>query len=108
MDELPPEALGVEAVDDFTFVIRLTGPTPYLPGLLKALPAPLLAVAAAVAASAIFDLPIAYVSVPQELSGLIRLPTLESVSLLQHSSGAYEPVIRSKSVLETSGSLRSS
>jgi oligopeptide transport system substrate-binding protein len=33
--ELPPEDLGVEAVDDDTFVIRLTGPTPYLPGLLN-------------------------------------------------------------------------
>ncbi|MGI9344226.1 MAG: peptide ABC transporter substrate-binding protein [Gammaproteobacteria bacterium] len=33
--ELPPEKLGVEAVDDYTFVIRLTGPTPYLPGLLN-------------------------------------------------------------------------
>ncbi|MFQ5635947.1 MAG: ABC transporter substrate-binding protein, partial [Gammaproteobacteria bacterium] len=33
--ELPPGALGVEAVDDHTFVIRLTGPTPYLPGLLN-------------------------------------------------------------------------
>ena len=33
--ELPPEELGVEAVDDYTFVIRLNGPTPYLPGLLN-------------------------------------------------------------------------
>jgi len=33
--EVPPEELGVEAVDDYTFVIRLTGPTPYLPGLLN-------------------------------------------------------------------------
>lgn len=33
--ELPPEELGVEAVDEYTFVIRLTGPTPYLPGLLN-------------------------------------------------------------------------
>jgi oligopeptide transport system substrate-binding protein len=33
--ELPPEDLGVEAIDDFTLVIRLTGPTPYLPGLLN-------------------------------------------------------------------------
>ena len=33
--ELPPEKLGVEALDDYTLVIRLTGPTPYLPGLLN-------------------------------------------------------------------------
>ncbi|NND36812.1 MAG: peptide ABC transporter substrate-binding protein, partial [Gammaproteobacteria bacterium] len=33
--EKPPEELGVEAVDDYTFVIRLNGPTPYLPGLLN-------------------------------------------------------------------------
>ena len=32
--ELPPEALGAEAVDDRTFVIRLETPTPYLLGLL--------------------------------------------------------------------------
>ncbi|HHQ15066.1 MAG TPA: peptide ABC transporter substrate-binding protein [Chromatiales bacterium] len=32
--ELPPDALGVEAVDDHTLVIRLRAPTPYLPGLL--------------------------------------------------------------------------
>jgi len=31
----PPEALGVQAPDAHTFVIRLTGPTPYLPGLLN-------------------------------------------------------------------------
>ncbi len=33
--EQPPETLGVEAVDAHTLVIRLTGPTPYLPGLLN-------------------------------------------------------------------------
>jgi len=33
--ELAPEALGVTAVDAHTLVIRLTGPTPYLPGLLN-------------------------------------------------------------------------
>jgi len=33
--EVPPEELGVEALDDRTLVIRLTGPTPYLPGLLN-------------------------------------------------------------------------
>jgi len=33
--EKPPEALGVEALDAFTLVIRLTGPTAYLPGLLN-------------------------------------------------------------------------
>ena len=32
--ELPPEALGVEAVDDRTLVIRLKGPTPYFLELL--------------------------------------------------------------------------
>ncbi len=32
--DLPPEALGVEAVDDRTLVIRLETPTPYLLGLL--------------------------------------------------------------------------
>ncbi|WP_421792328.1 peptide ABC transporter substrate-binding protein [Hyphobacterium sp.] len=32
--EMPPEAVGVEAVDDDTFVIRLENPAPYLPGLL--------------------------------------------------------------------------
>ena len=32
--DLPPEALGVEAIDDRTFVIRLETPTPYLLGLL--------------------------------------------------------------------------
>jgi len=31
----PPESLGVEALDTFTLVIRLNGPTPYLPGLLN-------------------------------------------------------------------------
>jgi len=33
--EKPPETLGVEALDPHTLVIRLTGPTPYLPGLLN-------------------------------------------------------------------------
>ena len=33
--ELPPEALGVEALDDLTLQIRLNGPTPYLLGLLN-------------------------------------------------------------------------
>ncbi len=33
--EVPPEELGVEAVDDHKLIIRLTGPTPYLPGLLN-------------------------------------------------------------------------
>jgi len=32
---LPPEELGVEALDTHTLVIYLTGPTPYLPGLLN-------------------------------------------------------------------------
>ncbi len=31
---MPPEALGVEAPDDHTLVIRLTAPTPWLPDLL--------------------------------------------------------------------------
>ena len=31
---LPPESLGVEALDEHTLRIRLRGPTPYLPGLL--------------------------------------------------------------------------
>lgn len=31
----PPEELGVEAIDELTLVIRLNGPTPYLPGLLN-------------------------------------------------------------------------
>lgn len=35
LGELPAEELGVEAVDDLTLVIRLNGPTPYLPGLLN-------------------------------------------------------------------------
>ncbi|MFT5454062.1 MAG: MFS superfamily sulfate permease-like transporter [Myxococcota bacterium] len=54
---------------------RLSGP-------LRALPAPLLAVAAAVAAAAAFELPINYVSVPNSLSGFIRLPTLGGFALL--------------------------
>lgn len=33
--DLPPEQLGVEALDAHTLVIRLVGPTPYLPGLLN-------------------------------------------------------------------------
>ncbi len=32
--QLPPEALGVKAIDEHTLEIRLEGPTPYLPGLL--------------------------------------------------------------------------
>lgn len=35
LGQLPPEELGVETVDDLTLVIRLNGPTPYLPGLLN-------------------------------------------------------------------------
>ena len=35
LGQLPPEELGVEAIDDLTLVIRLNGPTPYLPGLLN-------------------------------------------------------------------------
>jgi oligopeptide transport system substrate-binding protein len=34
-DELPIDALGVRAVDDRTFEIRLEHPAPYLPGLMK-------------------------------------------------------------------------
>lgn len=33
--ELPPEALGVRAVDDLTLEIRLSGPTPYFLGVLS-------------------------------------------------------------------------
>ncbi len=33
--QLPPAALGVEAVDEHTLRIRLKSPTPYLPGLLS-------------------------------------------------------------------------
>ncbi|WP_421785946.1 peptide ABC transporter substrate-binding protein [Hyphobacterium sp.] len=32
--EMPPEAVGVEAIDDNTLEIRLENPAPYLPGLL--------------------------------------------------------------------------
>ena len=35
LGQLPPEELGVEAIDELTLVIRLNGPTPYLPGLLN-------------------------------------------------------------------------
>ena len=35
LGQLPPSSLGVEAVDELTLVIRLNGPTPYLPGLLN-------------------------------------------------------------------------
>ena len=53
-----------------------------MPAGLKVLPAPLLAVGAAVAVAAFFKLPIAYVEVPDQLGGLISLPTVESVSML--------------------------
>lgn len=52
------------------------------PGPLKVLPAPLLAVAAAVAVAAYFQLPIAYVEVPRELGALVRLPTVDSMAVL--------------------------
>ena len=35
LGQLPPSSLGVEATDELTLVIRLNGPTPYLPGLLN-------------------------------------------------------------------------
>lgn len=59
---------------------------PKLPSLLRALPAPLLAVASGVTAVWLFDLPIKMVDVPNELSGLISLPTLEGAKLLLNPS----------------------
>ncbi|MFT5583053.1 MAG: MFS superfamily sulfate permease-like transporter [Cognaticolwellia sp.] len=55
---------------------------PKLPGFLKAVPAPLLAVASGVIVAGIFKLPINYVEVPDSMSGLISLPTLEGAAFL--------------------------
>ena len=55
---------------------------PKLPSFLKAVPAPLLAVAAGFGAAAYFELPINYVEVPDSMSGLINLPTLEGAAFL--------------------------
>jgi len=61
-----------------------------LTGLLKALPAPLLAVGVAVAAAAIFELPIAYVSVPDSLGDFFTFPTLAGAKILLTPSGLGE------------------
>lgn len=61
-----------------------------LTGLLKALPAPLLAVGVAVAAAAAFQLPIAYVSVPDSLGDFFTLPTLEGAKILLTPAGLGE------------------
>ena len=55
---------------------------PKLPGFLKAVPAPLLAVASGVIVAGIFNLPISYVEVPDSMSGLVSLPTLEGAAFL--------------------------
>lgn len=53
-----------------------------LPSALRVIPAPLLAVAVATGAATAFALPINYVEVPSEISGLVRFPTLGDLSLL--------------------------
>lgn len=55
---------------------------PKLPNFLKVVPAPLLAVAAGVGAAAVFNLPVNYVEVPDSMSGLVSLPTLEGAAFL--------------------------
>ncbi|MCO4770401.1 MAG: SulP family inorganic anion transporter [Deltaproteobacteria bacterium] len=56
-------------------------------GFLHAVPAPLLAVGAGVAAAAAFKLPIAYVSVPASLGEMFMFPTWESAALLLSPAG---------------------
>lgn len=51
-------------------------------GPIRLLPAPLLAVGAAVSAAAYYDLPINYVSVPKDLGEFINLPTAASAAML--------------------------
>ena len=51
-------------------------------GPLRVVPAPLLAVIAAVTVSYVFALPIAYVDVPDDVSSFIRLPEIGSFALL--------------------------
>lgn len=63
-----------------------------LPSMLKAIPAPLLAVAAAIGCASMFQLPIAYVSVPKALGELIMLPTTETLLRLT------EPAVISSAV----------
>ena len=53
-----------------------------LPGALAVLPAPLLAVGAGVAVAAGFNLPIAYVDMPDGVSNLFMFPTLDGMSML--------------------------
>ncbi|MEN0065752.1 MAG: SulP family inorganic anion transporter [Myxococcota bacterium] len=57
-----------------------------LPGGLSALPAPLLAVAAAVAAAAAFGLNIAYVTIPDGFANLFSFPTFETLGRLTEPS----------------------
>ncbi|MBX2801229.1 MAG: SulP family inorganic anion transporter [Myxococcales bacterium] len=83
----PPEGTNhhlAAGVAGFTMAI-LVGwgwARPRLPTVLATIPAPLLAVVGGVGAAALFDLNIAYVAVPDSLSGMVRLPTVESMSLL--------------------------
>lgn len=53
-----------------------------LPKPLSVLPAPLLAVGAAVTVAVVFQLPITYVSLPDSVGGLLSLPTLEGLASL--------------------------
>ena len=55
---------------------------PKLPGGIKVIPAPLLAVAASVAAASAFDLPINYVTVPENLGAFVTFPTADSMAML--------------------------
>lgn len=77
------------AVGVLTLVVLIAwnAARPRLNGLLAALPAPLLAVAAAVTVAAVFQLPIAYVNVPDSLAAMITLPTLEGASVLLTPAG---------------------
>ncbi len=53
-----------------------------LPGVLSAIPAPLVAVGVATGLSASMSLPIAYIDVPTEVSELIRVPSLSDLATL--------------------------
>lgn len=74
-DGSPHHLAAAIGVLTLTVLVAWNAVRSHLPKVLATLPAPLLAVSLAVVAGRVFDLPIAYVEVPERLSDIIRIPT---------------------------------
>ena len=85
--DTPHHHAAIVGVLTLVLLVAWNGLRGWTPGWLRTLPAPLVAVGAAVAVASTFQLPIAYVSVPSSLGAMISLPTLESAAVLLTPAG---------------------